>query len=87
MQLGRFTATEMEETEGSSAVKRIITIVVFLAAIALVWHLILLSKLSGPKVSINPLTDVAVVRMPGPSNFGIANPQQAAEFEGARDFT
>jgi hypothetical protein len=52
-----------------------------------VWHIILLSQLSGPKVNINPLTDVAVVMMPGPSEFGITNPEQAAAFEGARDIT
>lgn len=67
--------------------KRAMIIAMFIVGIAFAWHILLLSQWSGPKVNINPLTDVATVRMPGPSDIGITNAEQAAAFEGARDLT
>lgn len=61
--------------------------VLIIAVLVFIWHLILWSMWGGPYVNINPITDVAIVKMPGPSAFGITDPQTAAAFEGGRDLT
>lgn len=52
------------------------------------WHVfVCLPSPDYPDISINPLTDVAVLKMPGPSALGITDPVEADAFRKGRDLT
>lgn len=52
------------------------------------WHLLVcLPSADHPDLSINPLTDVATVKMAGPGAVGITDPAAVSAFRTARDFT
>jgi hypothetical protein len=56
------------------------------ATVVVIWHLIIWAEIPNTKnLDINPITDVATVKLPGASSLGFTDPQQIAAFNGARD--
>jgi TonB family protein len=52
----------------------------------ILWHLIIWTKLpTNPQFSVNPITDVATVKLPSASSLGFTEPSAIAAFNGARD--
>jgi len=64
--------------------KKFFPFIVIIIALVFVWHLLVSASMSNENWSINPLTDVATLKMPGPAESGITDPQGIAAFEGAR---
>ena len=49
------------------------------------WHLFIWSKLpSNPNIDVNPITDVAHVRIGSASELGFMDPRAVAAFNGAK---
>jgi tRNA_anti-like len=63
--------------------KKIVLLMVFVAVVAL-WHIFVAVSMDNAYWSINPLTDVATVKMPGAASVGITDPMEKAGFEGGR---
>lgn len=63
--------------------KKVVLLVVFFAAVV-VWHIFVCNSMDNVYWSINPLTDVATLKMPGAASIGITDPAEKAGFEGGR---
>jgi hypothetical protein len=64
--------------------KKLVAIIVLVAVIA-GWHVYVWMSMENEYYTINPLTDVAILKMPGAASYGITDPQEAAGFNGGRD--
>jgi hypothetical protein len=65
--------------------KRKVPIAVLVAVVG--WHVYVAMSMENESYSVNPVTDVAILKLPGAASYGITDPQEAAGFNGGRDVT
>jgi hypothetical protein len=66
--------------------RKLVGFCIVLIAAILVWHIFIWSKIpSNASIDVNPLTDVAHIRISGASQMGFTDPSSISAFNGVRD--
>jgi hypothetical protein len=60
---------------------------IIVLAFLFVWHLVVCHTMENENCVIDPVTDIATVKMPGAAAYGITDPDTVAGFNGGRNLT
>jgi hypothetical protein len=64
-----------------------IGIAIIISAVVFTWHLVISHSMENEFYTINPITDVATLKMPSAASYGITDADAVASFNGGRDLT